>query len=516
MKMFGKITLCAVLLLSATAAFAQNAYDALKFSEQYLEGTARSVAMGNAFTALGGDMGGITINPASSAVYRYSEVVITPSLSGISSSANYLGNTSSFDKTKFGISNFGFVGSYNTGRENAGLVSWSFGFVLNKMNNFTNGMGASGSTNSSSWLGALAAGTNGIYAPEMDLNDANNPFFYSNASWNSILAWNNTLLDTLPGTNNQYIAATENLNGYDISVGGELDQKFRNKTLGNITEATINFGGNISNKLFIGVNLGIQSISYKYDERYSESAVNSNSFNSGFKYFSSAYSYRAAGSGINLKAGLIYLPTEWLRLGAGISTPTWMYIDEEWENGMDAEFNDGYNQSILSPLGNYSYMLNTPFRWNAGAAVRLGTLGVLSADFESADYSRALLHKSDSGTSYRNENDEIQEVFGTQNIVRVGAEVNVTPAFAVRAGYQHYSSPYAISSSNDSKNIGSLGIGYITPCGSSDFFVDLAYQQMLGNGKEEFSLYADTDIPAPVGTNTVNSWKVLLSLGLRF
>ena len=141
---------------------------------------------------------------------------------------------------------------------------------------------------------------------------------------------------------------------------------------------------------------------------------------------------------------------------------------------------------------------------------------MLSADFESADYSRVLLHKSDSGTSYRNENDEIQEIFGTQNIVRVGAEVNVTPAFAVRAGYQHYSSPYAISSSNDSKNIGSLGIGYITPCGSSDFFVDLAYQQMLGKGKEEFSLYADTDIPAPVGTNTVNSWKVLLSLGLRF
>ena len=86
MKMIRKITLCAVLLLSGAAAFAQNAYDALKFSEQYLEGTARSVAMGNAFTALGGDMGGITVNPASSAVYRYSEVVITPSLSGISSS----------------------------------------------------------------------------------------------------------------------------------------------------------------------------------------------------------------------------------------------------------------------------------------------------------------------------------------------------------------------------------------------------------------------------------------------
>ena len=66
------------------------------------------------------------------------------------------------------------------------------------------------------------------------------------------------------------------------------------------------------------------------------------------------------------------------------------------------------------------------------------------------------------------------------------------------------------------KKIGSVGIGYVTACGASDFFVDLAYQQMLGKGKENFSLYADTEIPAPVGTNTVNSWKVLLSLGFRF
>ncbi len=516
MKMFRKITLCAVLLISTAAAFAQNAYDALMFSEQYLEGTARSLAMGNAFTALGGDMGSITVNPAASAVYRYSEVVITPSLSGISSSVNYLGNSSSMNNTKFGISNLGYVGSYNTGRENAGLVSWSFGLVLNKMNNFTNGMKAMGSTNSSSWLGALAAGTNGTYAQEMDLNDSNNPFYYSNASWNSILAWNNSLLDTLPGTNNQYIAATENLDGLDISVGGTLDQRFRNKITGNITEATINFGGNFSNKLFVGVNLGIQSISYHYKEVYSESAINSNHFNSGFKNFSAAYDYKATGSGINLKAGLIYLPTDWLRFGAGISTPTLMYIDESWENAMDSDFNDGYSQNIVSPLGTYNYMLTTPFRWNAGAAVRLGTLGVISADYERVDYSKSVLENAGDGFSYRDENEQIQDILGSQNIVRIGAEVNVTPVFAVRAGYQHYSSPYADRDEGYAKNVGSVGIGYVTACGASDFFVDLAYQRLFSGYTEDFSLYADTDIPAPVGKNSVNSWKVLLSLGFRF
>ena len=245
--MFRKIIIAAALLCTTAAMFAQNASDALRFSQQNTEGTARSVAMGNAFTALGGDMGGITINPASSAVYRYSEFLLTPAVSGMSSSVNYLGSSSSDNKTRFGVANIGYVGSYTTGRKDAGLVSWSFGLVLTKQNNFNSTMKAAGRTNATSWLSALAANTNGIYAPSMDLNDHNDPYWYSNASWNSILGWNTSLLDTLPGTRDQYIAATENLDGYDISVGGELNQMFRSKSKGNITEATINFGGNISN-----------------------------------------------------------------------------------------------------------------------------------------------------------------------------------------------------------------------------------------------------------------------------
>lgn len=514
--MFKKIMIVAALLCTTATMYGQNAYDALRFSQQYTEGTARSVAMGNAFTALGGDMGGITINPASSAVYRYSEFAITPSMSGVSSSANYLGSSSSENSTRFGVANFGYVGSYSTGRKNAGLVSWSFGMVLTKQNSFNNGMKAAGRTNSSSWLSALAANTNGVFAPSMDLNDHNDPYWYSNASWNSILGWNTSLLDTLPGTTDQYIAATENLNGYDISVGGDLNQKFRSTSRGNITEATINFGGNFSNKFYAGVNIGIQSIMYKYEEMYAEEAVDSRNFQTGFSYFSAGYRYKATGTGINLKAGFIYLPTEWVRIGASVSTPTWMYLSENWENGMRAEFNDGYSQSLESPLGAYDYRLNTPFRWNVGAAVRLGMLGVISADYEGVNYGNAKFIDTSNSFGYDQENGDISRTLTSQNIFRIGAEFNAMPAFAVRAGYQHYTSPYSDGNSNDAKSIGSVGIGYVTSCGASDFFVDLTYQQLLKKGNEEFSLYADTEIPAPIGKNSTNSWKVLMTLGFRF
>ncbi len=513
--MLRKFILGTVTMLMVAGAYAQNAYDALRYSEQFGEGTARSVAMGNAFVALGGDMGGMTINPASSAVYRYSEFIFTPTVTVAGAESEYLGFSNSSNKTRVGVANLGYVGSYSTGRR-SGLVSWSVGLLFNKQNNFTGARKVYGQTDASSWLGSLAYNTDGIYAPNMDLADYNDPFYLSNASWKSILAWNASLLDTLPGTTDMYYGATENLYGNDISVGGELSQRFNAESVGNVTEAVINWGGNFSDKFFLGVNLGIQSIVYKYEERFSEEALNSADFQSGFSYFSYGYRYKATGTGINLKAGFIYLPTNWLRLGASVSTPTWMYLSEEWENGVNSEFNDGYAQRVISPLGAYNYRLNTPFRWNAGAAIMMGNRGVISADYESVDYSKARLRDADYEFGYDIENSDIEKLFVKQDVFRIGTELYVNPAFALRAGYQYYSSPYAGDTSDGERKVGSFGIGYVSSWGASDFFIDLTYRQLLGKCGESFALYGDTTVPAPVGTAKNSNWKLMLSVGFRF
>lgn len=77
-----KKTASIIIILAAMSAFghAQTASDALLFSSTDYEGTARTMAMGNAFTALGGDLGSISINPAGSAVAKYSQITLTPSL----------------------------------------------------------------------------------------------------------------------------------------------------------------------------------------------------------------------------------------------------------------------------------------------------------------------------------------------------------------------------------------------------------------------------------------------------
>lgn len=335
----------------ATTGYSQGVWEAYRYSQQYNEGTARSVAMGNAFVALGGDMGAISINPASSGVYRYHEFTVTPSITVATSDTDYLGSSLSDSKTRFGVPNFGYIATFNTGRKSSGLINWNLGLALNKTNNYTSRTSVAGRTAESSFLGSLAQRTNGIYAPDMDMNMHNDPFYYFGPSdWTSILGWNTSLLDTLPDSKYDYIGATENIDGFDIYTGGPLDQYYMRESIGNTAEATINFAGNISNKFFFGFNLDIVSIWYKESEYYSERAVNPNDFQTQFQEFDYSYKYSTTGTGINLKAGFIYVPVKWFRVGASISTPTWMYLYEEWDEKMYSRFADGYSQELISPL----------------------------------------------------------------------------------------------------------------------------------------------------------------------
>ena len=119
----------AIFLLAACgitlSAGGQTMYNALDFSENNYYGTARTVAMGNAFTALGGDIGGLTINPAGSAVAGYSQITITPSLNIAVNTAQgtaYNGEANGFERrmrnsaTRFTLPNVGVSLNFDTHR----------------------------------------------------------------------------------------------------------------------------------------------------------------------------------------------------------------------------------------------------------------------------------------------------------------------------------------------------------------------------------------------------------------
>ena len=57
---------------------AQSLYDAIRYSDLEVGGTARTVGVGGAIGALGADFSVLSTNPAGLATYRRAEFVFTP------------------------------------------------------------------------------------------------------------------------------------------------------------------------------------------------------------------------------------------------------------------------------------------------------------------------------------------------------------------------------------------------------------------------------------------------------
>ena len=69
------------LLFTAAPIAAQTVYDAAKFFDKDLNGTARFVSMGGAMSALGGDISTMNTNPAGVGIFRSSDFQTTFGLS---------------------------------------------------------------------------------------------------------------------------------------------------------------------------------------------------------------------------------------------------------------------------------------------------------------------------------------------------------------------------------------------------------------------------------------------------
>ena len=516
-----KIAFLCLSLLMAAGVFAQTAEDALTLSQEFPEGTARSVAMGNAFTALGGDLGAIAINPASSGVYRCSQFSFSPSLTTARAETNYLGNTSASRKTGLTVSNLGVVLTFDTGNY-TGLLNYNFGFVYNTKNSYRSVMKAYGSTDNSSMLSSIAAGLEGIDWSEIDLESTSSPYTTSSASWPGILAWNTYVLAPLSvlggqyaDVNDSYIASTENYNADtdELRIGGTLNQRFNRKTYGSNGEFSINFGGNVSDFLYFGMNINCESVNYTVEEYYEESAQDPSRFDDGFVSMDNSYWLRTSGAGANFKFGAILTPVAGLRLGATFTTPTWYTLTDEWDYTMNTAFNNGNTYTQYSPTGTYTYQLTAPMRWSVGAAYTFAGQGLLSVDYEGVNYGD-MKFLSENGTTgiFGEENAYIGRTFQNAHVLRAGLEIRMGKSMALRGGYQYHSSP--IKGVQAARKVYSAGVGFDL---SQTTTLDFAWTR-IGRSSDTFQLYDDysSAVTVPTGTNTRSLSKLICTLAVKF
>ncbi|MGL6180142.1 MAG: OmpP1/FadL family transporter [Tannerellaceae bacterium] len=513
---------CASTLLIAGDAWAQGEIDAYRYSQTEVTGTARSMSMGGAFGALGGDISSIAINPAGMSVFRKSEVATTLSLSNIKASSNLNGHQMSEDKFKFNFDNIGYVGYFPTANDR-GLINWNVGFTYNRIKNFERRYRVGGKNLPSSLSDYMAAKASlgGLKAGELAQVDKYDPYNNPNNGgyWLEVLGYNAFMFDP----------KTESLDetNYSSPFTGAPNSDLTVSERGGIDEYDFAFSGNIGNFINLGASFSIYDVDYKMSSKYDEALEN------GALYLDNEL--HTEGTGYGFKIGAIVNPVDFFRIGVAYHSPVWYNMTDRYIGYAGSVYDPTNSKDEASTPDNAytDYNLRTPDKWVFSAAAIFGKSAILSVDYEIANYKNMHLSYPDGFSSPDNE--LIKEDFKTARTLRIGAEVKVTPQFAVRAGGAFRNSPLhadfkdgllEVYTSGTVPNytldkgmsMYTFGLGYrFTP----NFYVDAAC--VLKQHKEDvymfsnvFSEIPEYDIisnPASMKTKTTN---VLLTFGYKF
>ena len=168
---------------------AQNEIDALNLSREEVTGSARTIAMGGAFTALGGDFSAIEINPAGLGVLRSNEFSITPAYHTNISNSTYYGQETIDSKSNFNLGSIGIVGVKNLNKVGKWRSS-SVAFGMNRSLSFHRAYTFSAQDVPSSLIDSYQNTLiqNGLGPEDLDVTNA--PY-----GFDIFLAWQNFLLD---------------------------------------------------------------------------------------------------------------------------------------------------------------------------------------------------------------------------------------------------------------------------------------------------------------------------------
>ena len=524
-----KILTFAFLLFLALQAGAQGWTDALNFSENDYLGTARSVGMGNAMTAVGGDLGSLTFNPAGSAVASYSQFTITPGLSFSTVTAQgSLGegfeDVYKTRRGRMGLPNFGAMMTYDT-RNKRGLKRVTFGVVGNVTRDYTNKLRARGTNTSTTLAGSLASQADGY-----SVDVLNGGYYQSNMpSWETMVGWKSGIFDQINGA---YVGLTESLlDKGDIVLTDKIGQYYGLERRGSKYDLLMNLGLDFNDKFYLGANIGITTLTYRNDETRFEEALSGLDYGNDFQTLRMRSAFYDDGTGLYAKIGFIARPFSGFRIGAAIQTPTVIQVRESYQLEGTSLAED-IQMSESSPWDEWFYNVVSPWRANVGVAYTIGKFGILSADYEYADYSGMKLTASYDNDYYYNFSDanlDIQDFCGPVHAIRLGAEIKPAPELALRVGYNLTTGAQyntldngrVVSLTSDERlaqlrTAVSFGVGYSSP---GSFFADLAvrFQYLPNEYITPYWYYNTTDVvetPEICGQSAL--CNTLLTLGWRF
>lgn len=528
---------------------AQDAFDVLQMSQTELRGTSRFMSMAGAFGALGGDLSTLTQNPAGIGVYRNSDLGITMSLDFNSTKSG----VDKMNQTKFNVNNVGYVGAIRLDSEV--VPNLNFGITYNRLQSFNRhyiGGVADIPTSMSNFIADEFVNVPGYVIGDLTKTSNFNPYFDGYAPWAAVTTYD------MPTANGS--AGIINANSYEgggyylqgLYGGGTYGNAFYEvDERGHADEFNIAFGGNFAHKLYWGLDFGILDLDYRSFQAYDEELENpyimvddndmlhTDISNVGTRADWGLYNYlHSEGTGVNFKFGLIWRPTQALRIGAAFHTPTFYdmkdtyYVEADMKAYIDGNAiyhankgsNDGYDYSS-------SYTLSTPWHFMGSVAGVIGTSGIVSLDYECVA-NESMRIGDDRGNNYPDVTDNVKYYFKPSHIIRLGGEYRVNPNWSLRAGYSIKTTQVEKGVDNYDYNIATVGTNpayqydnnvHNITCGvgyrHKAFYADMAFvhkiRQSVYNAFSPINdnLGYEPNVSADV---TDHNNRVSLTVGMRF
>ncbi|MCK4569685.1 MAG: hypothetical protein KAT76_05290 [Bacteroidales bacterium] len=469
----------------------QNAVDALRYSQLYTGGTARYMAMGGAFGALGGDFTSLSNNPGGLGIYKSSEFNFTPSIHVGSSNSLYNGYAGNDSKTNFAIGNAAYVYTKRlSSRANQpGFRHFQFAMGLNRLNDYNRRMVMAGENTENSLLDTYVQFADGIFYKDIENNRGG---LYG---FDLYPAWWTYLLDADTATSTYFSP---------IPNGGTMQRKIMEQW-GSMNEWSFGFGTNYQDILYLGMSFNIPWIRYFERSTYSETDIADTIYD--FNRFNVYDRIETRGTGFNLKFGFILRPFDFLRIGGAVHTPSWFNMRDYWDRSMESYFDNGDYYTQASPYGNFRYKLTTPLRLQGSLAFIIGQYGLISGEYEYVDYSNTKFRSVDYG--YFDENNDISTSYVQGHNIKAGTEWRSGP-FSFRAGYAYQNSPYRSGINDGALSAYSGGIGY------KDKFYYLDFAYVFTKKTEDYYFYGTDNISVNPVINELIDHRFLVTFGTRF
>lgn len=515
------LTLFSVAAISVSAQDISYTNLAYEFSQRDVYGSARTQALGGANVSLGGNPASAALNPAGLGLYRKSEFSVSMGVqtgvanSNYSINGNTLGPVLDEGYGRFNVPNLSLI--IKIPEDRIQMSKWSKGTIgisYSRVAHFNSEMrygGNNSANNKRNYYTETANNLPYVLPGYVDSDEAGNNYFGDELD----LAYDTYLLNDI-GPNG------EDLNGLYYWTFDENEPAYQNgiiKKRGGIDQLDFSYGSSFDETLFFGLSIGAVFVKQKISNNYKEEVE---------QHIEDYYyneTLESKGSGVNVKAGIMWHALSFLRIGGSFESPTWLWMNEKQYGDMTVNYNNVdvyfpddtlylFNQyQAETVINEFDYVLKTPSRANIGATLIFGKSAVITADAEMVWYNQMKLSpkNGDFGNYFDDTNLEIANIYRKTVNLRAGAEFRFGHTY-LRGGGAYFSDPmkeeYRLVNRGRMNYTG--GFGYRDP----DWYIDFAVVHT--RYKNAYKPYSLDNGEAPVAITENKDWRFMITTGFTF